>query len=106
MILLSITSLFLLFLVFFFNDTATTEIYTLSLHDALPILSLGNHLSVTVSPQSPLPAGYVSLLVDSRSPPLGLMLPHSRKQAHHISSFLIAFQTYASPISRGEAHRR
>ena len=24
---------------FFFNDTATTEIYTLSLHDALPILS-------------------------------------------------------------------
>src|SRR5215213_1644632 len=25
------------FLVFFFNDTATTEIYTLSLHDALPI---------------------------------------------------------------------
>src|SRR3712207_9548022 len=24
--------------VFFFNDTATTEIYTLSLHDALPIL--------------------------------------------------------------------
>src|SRR3712207_7476842 len=25
--------------VFFFNDTATTEIYTLSLHDALPILT-------------------------------------------------------------------
>src|SRR5216684_9006161 len=29
---------FLLLLFFFFNDTATTEIYTLSLHDALPIL--------------------------------------------------------------------
>src|SRR2546427_11137097 len=30
---------------FFFNDTATTEIYTLSLHDALPIslLSVGIH---------------------------------------------------------------
>src|SRR6266568_9609654 len=28
-----------LLLVFFFNDTATTEIYTLSLHDALPISS-------------------------------------------------------------------
>src|SRR5438874_3273779 len=27
----------LCFLLFFFNDTATTEIYTLSLHDALPI---------------------------------------------------------------------
>src|SRR5690349_22208146 len=28
---------FFLFFFFFFNDTATTEIYTLSLHDALPI---------------------------------------------------------------------
>src|SRR2546430_10415338 len=27
------------YVVFFFNDTATTEIYTLSLHDALPILA-------------------------------------------------------------------
>src|SRR2546429_4801157 len=27
-----------IFFFFFFNDTATTEIYTLSLHDALPIL--------------------------------------------------------------------
>src|SRR5256885_14605509 len=36
---LSITSLLILsfFFLFFFNDTATTEIYTLSLHDALPI---------------------------------------------------------------------
>src|SRR6202008_5211026 len=30
---------------FFFNDTATTEIYTLSLHDALPILPV--HCSAT-----------------------------------------------------------
>src|SRR3712207_8894431 len=30
---------FSLFFFFFFNDTATTEIYTLSLHDALPILN-------------------------------------------------------------------
>src|SRR6266540_5579150 len=29
---------FLFVFSFFFNDTATTEIYTLSLHDALPIL--------------------------------------------------------------------
>src|SRR2546422_6119450 len=27
---------------FFFNDTATTEIYTLSLHDALPIFQSGS----------------------------------------------------------------
>src|SRR2546430_10830363 len=33
---------------FFFNDTATTEIYTLSLHDALPIFDLGADVSVFV----------------------------------------------------------
>src|SRR3989449_4158526 len=39
---------------FFFNDTATTEIYTLSLHDALPISRLrhrdGADVSVAVDP--------------------------------------------------------
>src|SRR5260370_27538204 len=34
-----------MFIFFFFNDTATTEIYTLSLHDALPILH-GQHLLI------------------------------------------------------------
>src|SRR2546430_16800768 len=34
---------------FFFNDTATTEIYTLSLHDALPIWGLGVKYPVKVS---------------------------------------------------------
>src|SRR3712207_8467608 len=29
-------------MLFFFNDTATTEIYTLSLHDALPIFAHGS----------------------------------------------------------------
>src|SRR5229473_8339052 len=33
----SLTNLFSHIFFFFFNDTATTEIYTLSLHDALPI---------------------------------------------------------------------
>src|SRR5690349_23680736 len=38
---------------FFFNDTATTEIYTLSLHDALPILELMPTIaSFTCSPCS------------------------------------------------------
>src|SRR5256885_5366476 len=32
------STLLVFFFFFFFNDTATTEIYTLSLHDALPIL--------------------------------------------------------------------
>src|SRR5258705_3019209 len=34
--------IFLIIFFFFFNDTATTEIYTLSLHDALPISSSTN----------------------------------------------------------------
>src|SRR5437764_14932302 len=41
---LSIISFYFCFIVFFFNDTATTEIYTLSLHDALPI-SVGASVS-------------------------------------------------------------
>src|SRR2546428_9208681 len=36
----AIVLLALFFFFFFFNDTATTEIYTLSLHDALPISHL------------------------------------------------------------------
>src|SRR5256885_3465871 len=36
---------------FFFNDTATTEIYTLSLHDALPISTV----SVPTRPRPPWP---------------------------------------------------
>ena len=35
---------------FFFNDTATTEIYTLSLHDALPILQQGGCIQVPNCP--------------------------------------------------------
>src|SRR5947207_12635439 len=37
MSLLAVLIFFLFLSFFFFNDTATTEIYTLSLHDALPI---------------------------------------------------------------------
>src|SRR2546429_6448698 len=63
------------FFFFFFNDTATTEIYTLSLHDALPILLKG--------------AG-VERLVDVRSVPRsranpqfnGDALPDPRSEEH------------------------
>src|SRR2546430_5114887 len=44
--------------IFFFNDTATTEIYTLSLHDALPIyigaLAVVNDGSGTIGGSTPL----------------------------------------------------
>ena len=40
--------------VFFFNDTATTEIYTLSLHDALPISGAGPALFAISDEAGPL----------------------------------------------------
>src|SRR5690349_21998051 len=39
----------LLFLFFFFNDPATTEIYTLSLHDALPICTCWRTITFAAS---------------------------------------------------------
>src|SRR3712207_7806318 len=43
-------------LLFFFNDTATTEIYTLSLHDALPIsLAPGQRPAIGRRPARPRP---------------------------------------------------
>jgi hypothetical protein len=72
----------------------------------LPILSHGDHLGVTTSPQSPFPTGYVTLPVDGRSPPLGLMPLHSKGQGSSVSSFLKAFQTHAPRIIQVEAHCR
>src|SRR3712207_8492954 len=46
---------------FFFNDTATTEIYTLSLHDALPIFGAADLLDVG-DRGHPLHQGAVALL--------------------------------------------
>src|SRR5258705_11573838 len=43
------TQLLLIRFFFFFNDTATTEIYTLSLHDALPI---SRHINAWVATQT------------------------------------------------------
>src|SRR2546430_16606339 len=40
---------------FFFNDTATTEIYTLSLHDALPIYDFGDGERAARLPHGPVP---------------------------------------------------
>src|SRR5260221_6996639 len=51
------------FVFFFFNDTATTEIYTLSLHDALPIsgeprlIAIGGRLAEGNSPPQPCRSG-------------------------------------------------
>src|SRR2546422_387010 len=56
---------------FFFNDTATTEIYTLSLHDALPISRLDDlSLAVTVDIRGE-PRQRSVALPDVRGAPLG-----------------------------------
>jgi len=57
--------------VFFFNATATTEIYTLSLHDALPIWALAvlvaedNELNATLTRMMVERAGHVPHMVES-----------------------------------------
>src|SRR6266513_5811872 len=44
---MQLSLLFIILFFFFFNDTATTEIYTLSLHDALPIFASAAHFTIT-----------------------------------------------------------
>src|SRR3712207_8227168 len=58
---------------FFFNDTATTEIYTLSLHDALPIflrssILTGENGSSPPFCPCPAPAATSALLLGGRPP--------------------------------------
>src|SRR5256885_12350255 len=55
-------------LFFFFNDTATTEIYTLSLHDALPI----SHSPCSVAGSSS----------TSRNPSTSRVRPRARSEEH------------------------
>src|SRR2546430_6581575 len=66
---------------FFFNDTATTEIYTLSLHDALPI---SPRLRITTSPIRTIPSASAS----GRSPLLvssAIAVVMTRRSEEHTS---------------------
>src|SRR5256885_13600293 len=65
---------------FFFNDTATTEIYTLSLHDALPIM-LDPSCSVTGdgAPASPVKAALSTCMRSSYT--TSLFIPRIRSSA-------------------------
>jgi len=77
----------------------------------LPILSLGDHLSVTTSLQSPLPAGYVTQPVDCWSPPLGLAFYSSVECGKYLffdPSFLFVLHSdHMRPSKTGvEAHCR
>src|SRR3712207_7333412 len=58
---------------FFFNDTATTEIYTLSLHDALPILAHAQRVGADLPAAHAAQAHLVEHLGDP--PPAGAARP-------------------------------
>src|SRR5205807_2729533 len=74
---LFIISVFISVSFFFFNDTATTEIYTLSLHDALPILETYSVLT---------------------------RLPPPRRVPHGVARAFIAEAFERLPLTRSEEH--
>src|SRR6266511_6190113 len=88
---------------FFFNDTATTEIYTLSLHDALPI-------SAPTSPAAPPPVGlppvedmprseeHTSELQSRENLVCRLLLEKKKKYIHPINLTIRTKITLAIPI--------
>src|SRR5256885_9970704 len=81
-----------MFLFFFFNDTATTEIYTLSLHDALPISvqlldAQGDALALDVHGQHD-GFDFLALLVVAHGGFAGLV-PGDRKSTRLNSSHLV-----------------
>src|SRR5687768_17953683 len=73
------------FFFFFFNDTATSEIYTLSLHDALPILAAGGGAAGLVTPGDA-PAGLADLHSgDRRQGPAAPERQHAERSEEHTS---------------------
>src|SRR3989441_12140882 len=85
-------------LCFFFNDTATTEIYTLSLHDALPIwrnaVQLHSSCSRSSSAVSVMPAmtplllmpGHCTMLLGPPSVPSVSSEPRSEEHTSELQS--------------------
>src|SRR3712207_9057986 len=68
---------------FFFNDTATTEIYTLSLHDALPI-SEGAVARDLIPVERDVPARAVERR-QGEAQGVGAVLPHQVRGVHHVA---------------------
>src|SRR5690349_23550515 len=77
---------------FFFNDTATTQIYTLSLHDALPIYSVSTPESCAATSTAPCrvmtcPIGWPARRsVPSASAGSGAKLPRSEEHTSELQS--------------------
>src|SRR5256885_9852180 len=72
---------------FFFNDTATTEIYTLSLHDALPILQMGKDLGQPVVVDNrPGAASIIGATLIARAPADGYTLGTADRKSTRLNS--------------------
>src|SRR5690349_24004362 len=89
---------------FFFNDTATTEIYTLSLHDALPIW--GGHNQGGGGEQNaetwvldPRSEEHTSELQSRRDLVCRLLLEKKKKQKYHHNYNTIQHQQYKTPFT-------
>src|SRR5256885_12377867 len=77
----------LVFSFFFFNDTATTEIYTLSLHDALPIspaLLLGSSVKIEQRDVALWPTGNTLRFRQPDSTPKGRDRKSTRLNSSHL----------------------
>src|SRR6266516_2407938 len=88
------------YLLFFFNDTATTEIYTLSLHDALPISSSPRNCARTCSENfsTAMSRPPPTLLPRRRCPveemPRGGDAPATSSEVHEQLLMVASFLTY------------
>src|SRR6266700_2045669 len=101
-----IAAFVIIFFFFFFNDTATTEIYTLSLHDALPITVLG----VPGRAASARELGFLGVLISDRQDVdgfidtvIGPVLEYDRQRVTDLIRTLDAyFETGGSPTYAAE----
>src|SRR2546422_11644279 len=84
---------------FFFNDTATTEIYTLSLHDALPIL-LGARAAATR--ERGIHAGLHTVHPPAGEAPAAVT---PRAKARHANTPTYTNNRYAAGVTRGRMNK-
>ena len=91
-------------LFFFFNDTATTEIYTLSLHDALPILRgpVGSEIIITVVREGETEPFDVSIIRDT----IKLTAVRSRNVGDTVILRITTFSDQTFPSMRDQLAER
>src|SRR3989454_12364175 len=79
---------------FFFNDTATTEIYALSLHDALPIYIYPAQTLAYACPEPGCPIGYTS--------PIGYFVTQDGAEIERDSTLGVACPDHGLPMYLAE----